>query len=204
MEVETLPPFNFAMKFLSFPFFFFILIASAQQAKDNHLVDVEILTDSFLEIRGQSNINSFTCTFNSKLLQREQQIKVVSKENQLFFINTNLSLPSQNFDCGNKGINRDFKDLVKAEEYPEISIRLLDIDDRTKHDIIARVLITIAGEAKIYSFPVSLDPEMGIISGNWKLNIKDFDLEPPKKAFGIIVIKEEIEILFQLFLGIQT
>lgn len=203
MEVLKLPPINLSMKFLILPFLFFILIASAQQPKDN-LVDIEIFPDSYLEIRGQSNINSFTCTFDSKLLQREQQVKIVPKENQLFFINTNLSLPSLYFDCGNRGINRDFKDLVKADEFPEISIRLLDIDDRTKENITARVLITIAGEAKIYSFPVNFDSDLEVISGKWTLSIKDFNLEPPKKAFGIIVIKEEIEISFQLFLGIQT
>ncbi len=40
--------------------------------------------------------------------------------------------------------------------------------------------------------------EISEFKGILKLDIKDFDLEPPKKLFGMIVVKDEIEINFDL------
>jgi hypothetical protein len=63
----------------------------------------------------------------------------------------------------------------------------------------ARVNIELAGVKKSYYIPVIIEKNESIyINGSIKLNICDFDLDPPTKALGLIVVNEEIEIMLQL------
>ena len=56
-----------------------------------------------------------------------------------------------------------------------------------------------AGIAKSYQIPEELNQEDDLhIKGILNLDICDFNLEPPKKALGLIVVKNMIEINFDL------
>lgn len=69
----------------------------------------------------------------------------------------------------------------------------------------AFVTITIAGTKKDYTLLIDINKQSSfqIYAGKLKLNIRDFQLEPHKKMFGLIIIKEEIVIDFNLAVQIQ-
>lgn len=177
--------------------FCFISLSPAQNGLEK--IKIEILPNSELTITGDTNISKFRCEFNTKLLERT--VPVIFKENSghIIFENAVLSLNNQGFDCGNKAINKDFHELMQTEKYPEISLELLDIRLQSKQLAHANVDIKIAGRQKRYTFPVEISTTpVNSYRGKLKLNINDFGLKPPKKMFGLIVIKEEIEIDFNL------
>lgn len=67
----------------------------------------------------------------------------------------------------------------------------------------ATVKINIGGKENTYLVPVTIDnTDTNRFAGKLKLDIRDFGLEPPKKFLGLIVIKEDIEINFNLVAGL--
>lgn len=160
---------------------------------------VQILADSELTITGDTNINKFQCGFDTRLLERTKEISFTRHGNQLKFQNAVLILDNKGFDCGNKAINKDFHALLRTSEYPSISLELTELTVQNNAQAIATVKITIAGKHKTYTLPVQIvDTPTDCFTGTLKLDINDFNLKPPKKMFGLIVVKEEIEITFNL------
>lgn len=162
---------------------------------------VLITPSSKLYIKGKTNINSFTCQFNVLKFKKPIPVFFQKIDDKIIFDNTTLVLDNICFDCGGKRINSDFQELLKSELYPQTLIKLKEIskgvDDENK--IFALLDISIAGVSKSYRMPVELKGEETLlIEGVLNLNICDFNLEPPKKALGLVVVKDTIEINFQL------
>lgn len=175
----------------------FTLLSVAQNGVEKR--GIQILADSELTIRGDTNISKFRCEFDTKLLERTVPLIFEENSGHIIFKNAVLSLNNKGFDCGNKAINKDFHKLMQTEKYPEISLELLDIRLQSKKLAHANVVIKIAGRQKHYTFPIEISTTpVNSYRGKLELNINDFGLEPPKKMFGLIVIKEEIEIDFNL------
>jgi hypothetical protein len=177
---------------------FFSAFTYAQNNFQNKTV--KILPKSELTITGDTNIKSFDCVFDMGYLQKEYPLHyIIDAPGHMRFKNALLSLDTRGFDCGSQPINNDFHKLIQSEKYPQILIELLEIRLQKPGFANAVVNITIAGTRKEHTFPVEFT-EGGIsnIKGILLLDIKDFKLEPPKKLFGMIVVKDEIEIDFNL------
>lgn len=160
---------------------------------------VEILPESKLTITGDTNINNFTCMFDTSCLDEQERVRYTRIGSGLQFEQTILRLESSGFDCGNKAINKDFHALIKSSQYPEILLELKEVNLESQEKAKATVLIFIAGKEKEYQVPVELsETEVLGIKGILELDINDFDLSPPKKLFGLIVVKDNIQINFDL------
>lgn len=177
-----------------------LFTGALSQAQDSfHVKKVRVLPSSQLAINGDTNINKFECVFDTDHLNEAQKVYYSRKDSIMSFTGAILSLNTQGFDCGNKGINRDFHDLIKSEEYPEILLEISKVKLRTKNFGVATICITMAGIQKFYEVPINInDGDIAQFQGELELNIKDFNLAPPTKLFGIIVVKDEIEIGFDL------
>lgn len=188
---------------LSYLIFCIGLTSSGQTGYERRTI--QILPDSHLEITGDTNISKFKCDFNTKSLERTFDLEYRALENHLNFKNAILKLNNVDFDCGNRAINKDFHVLLKTEKHPQITLELTEIHLYNEYSGNAYTTITIAGKSKDYSLPIDIVKKGAAAnySGNLKLDIRDFDLEPPKKMFGLIVIKDEIEIEFNLAVKIQ-
>jgi hypothetical protein len=165
----------------------------------------QILPESKLTITGETNINKFLCAFNTTLIPNTKNIKFEGNSEKIHFENAVLKLDNQGFDCGNKAINKDFKALIKSSEYPEIKLELKELILKSPHEANALLRIFIAGKQKDYRVPITIN-EYPVVqySGKLNLNINDFELTPPKKIFGLIVVKEDIEINFNLIVEILS
>ena len=160
---------------------------------------VNILPNSQLNITGDTNISDFSCVFNSQMIPFTRKVKVKEVNSEFHFENAILKLDNTGFDCGSKGINKDFHALIKTEEYPQISLELKKLCINTPSEAIADLKISIAGKTKAYKLPVKIiEGKILQYRGNLSLNINDFNLKPPKKVFGLIVVKEDIDINFNL------
>lgn len=187
--MKTLLPFSFLILYTIFGF--------AQNTADNRTI--EIMPDSKLTITGDTNINKFLCEFDSDMIPSSRKVMVSRNQEEFHFENAILILDNTGFDCGSKGINKDFHELIQTEEYPEISLELKKLHINTPTRATADLIISIAGETKAYRVPVKIvDGDTPQYRGDLTLNINDFNLIPPKKMFGLIIVKENIEINFNL------
>jgi polyisoprenoid-binding protein YceI len=183
------------------PLLSFLIISVAGIAQPSvETREIEILPESSLSISGNTNISQFECDFNTiRFEQQSITVHFSTKEDILDFKNSVLPLENINFDCGNRRINKDFRELLKTEKHPEILLKIQQIEMGDKQNAQVTLNFEIAGKNKNYRFPVKVTGDNQLcFEGSLALNIKDFDLEAPSKMFGLIVIEEEININFKL------
>ena len=189
------------MKRLSFIFLFLILVSFVQMNVTKGSKSILITPKSKLNINGTSNVTDFKCLYHIKNLDAPIRIHYEKGNDVVRFENSHLVLQNNGFDCGGKGINRDFHDLLQSETYPEIILRLKEIRLKSQQNNVADALleIEIAGIKNSYHMETEFHKDQDwLISGQLKLNINKFKLKAPKKMFGLIVISDEIEIGFKL------
>ena len=163
--------------------------------------DILITSQSLLQINGTSNVTDFKCGYNIKNLNEPIRIHYETADNLIRFEKSELILENNEFDCGGKGINKDFHGLLKSETYPTIILKLKEIklNPKKKNKADALIEIEIAGTSQSYLMQTEFSNENDwLISGQLNLNIQDFDLKAPKKMLGLIVVSEDIEIVFKL------
>ena len=181
--------------------FISILTMVAFTGGEERSTSVVITSGSKLQIIGRTNVHSFKCNYD--ILKIEKPIRVFYKRfnDKIIFDNTVLVLDNANFDCGGNAINADFEELIKTKTYPQIFIKLKEISKEPKinKQVLARLDINIAGVTKMYEIPVKIEgDDVLLMKGILYLNLNDFNLEPPKKALGLIVVKDVIDINFEL------
>ena len=173
----------------------FILNAQA----DLTSLEIKILPGSSLIIAGSTNINKFDCKFNMELINDWREVKFIREEKYLTFQDLVLQFETKGFDCGNKRMNSDFQDLLMCDKFPVIEIQIDRVELFPGEFNKAYITVELAGKTNKYDLPVKISQDH--FNGKFKMNIRDFGLEPPIKALGLIEVDEEIEVLFDLKLS---
>jgi polyisoprenoid-binding protein YceI len=98
-------------------------------------------------------------------------------------------------------------DALKSEEHPEIKFDLSNGKVREVNGnsfiVEASGSLEIAGVTRDIEFEAEgekMSPNQYKFTGNHKINMKDYDMEPPSAMFGQIVTGEEVTINFELVL----
>ena len=173
-----------------------VICTSVWGQRDFETINIKISPRSDLYIAGSTNVNKFDCVFDTKLISQPRTVSYVEDDTYIYFENLILNLKINGFDCGNKKMNSDFQSLLESDNDPDIRIKLNKTEFYTEEYIKAYIEVDIAGKRNTYDFPVKLDDNR--FAGKLKLNIRDFGLEPPTKAFGLIQVDEHITIHFNL------
>ncbi len=169
--------------------------------KDFEKAVINISPKSELVIAGSTNVNKFNCRFDTELISAPKKIEFLADEENLIFKSMALHLKTQGFDCGHRRMNEDLWDLLQAQKYPEIVINVNRIKIISENYAKAYISVCMAGKTNKYDLPVRLDGDT--FSGRFSMNIRDFGLEPPVKALGLIEVDEMIEVSFNLKTGID-
>ncbi len=164
--------------------------------KDFKTIKLNIASSSKLIITGSTNVNKFHCDFDTELISEEREIQYLVEDHSMLLNDIVLKLNTKGFNCGNRRMNEDFRDLLKSEEFPEIIIGIDKIQFISEQYARAFISVCLAGKKNAYELPVKISKNR--YQGKLELNIRDFGLEPPKKALGLIEVNEEIEISFDL------
>lgn len=123
-----------------FPLGFLPCVVSGQQAP---ALEKATLTDMVIE--GETNVNTFHLFLeNSRTGNAPEPVSGLYAENSILF-----RIPLHLLDCKNDKLLADFYDLVRADEYPEVLIRI-DLQDFNRlitenHNTPASLYLTLAG-----------------------------------------------------------
>ena len=167
----------------------------------NNSTIIEVEPESELEILGFTNVNKFNCDFNFYEVDKKIPLTFKKVGDKIYFQKAILELQNSGFDCGNKVMNKDFFKLLKSDEFPQILLNLKELVEKETFTE-ASVEMTIAGVSKMYNVPVTIEEDdLFLVRGNLDLNIEDFNIKPPKKMLGLIVVSEMININFNLVLN---
>jgi len=195
------------MKSLLTSILLLLFAATGIQAQSNNYI---LLDQSTMQIEGTSTIHDWECdveeinadiSFDSTALQAKQNpVKTLS-----------LTIPVKKIDSGKGGMNNKIYDALKNKKHPNITFELTNAElaDTTESNInlTATGMLNIAGVSREVSFPVE-----GIaqadgsykFSGEYELNMKDYEVDPPSAIFGTIKSGEMVTISFEFYIAQQT
>lgn len=183
--------------------FAFLGVLICSFLEPNNVVKVVFNSNSEVFISGTSNVNSFNCYYDTTKLESPIPVNFENDNNTLIFHSTFLELENSYFDCGHRAINKDFNKLLQSDLYPSIKIQLIEINKspELRDTFKAKVKILIGNTFNFYDFPILIvEGEVLKVQGQLNLNLCDFNLEAPKKMLGLIVVDDEIDVNFNLFL----
>ena len=164
-----------------------------------------VANNSSLNIEGRSNLSSFCCQVTKYLETDTMQFVKNETTRQFVFTNSCLTIDINNFDCHQRIITNDFRKTLKADQNPFLKIQFISLDAfdvRNQQTVKGKVEILLAGQVKCTTIDFKTNAtKTGLIqmNGTKTLLFSEFNLHPPKKMAGIIKIKEEIRVNFQLF-----
>ncbi|QKJ62596.1 YceI family protein [Flavobacterium sp. M31R6] len=142
-----------------------------------------------IEILGNSTVGKYNCA--NSLAYRDT-----------IYLNSNVknSLKSEismnNFECGNRIMNKDLKTTVKATKFPKSTVTITNIKPSgTNYKCSLNFHIT----DKTLSYQnLVLKNTKESLEGIVAIKFSDIGLEPPTKMGGIIKVKDEFVIHFNL------
>lgn len=143
--------------------------------------------ENFVKINGSTNVNSFQCT-NNKF--KNDGVYSFSEKNL-----PNIILKVTDFDCGNKMMTKDFQKILNAEKYPEMTIKFIKFTKAQKN-FVAVVEVKMMNQSRRYS--VEFELENNKMTGRKNVKFSDFNIIPPKKMGGMIVVKDDLDLTFSL------
>ncbi|PVX45248.1 hypothetical protein C8C85_1031 [Flavobacterium sp. 103] len=168
----------------------FFILGSAKPISlliDSNIIIIERLE---IEIVGNSTVGRYNC---SNSLAYRDTIYLNS--------NTKNSLKSEismnNFECGNRIMNKDVKSTVKATKFPKSTVTITNIKPFGAN---YKCSLTFRITDKTLSYQnMVLKTTKESLEGVVAVNFSDIALEPPTKMGGLIKVKDEFVIHFNLY-----
>lgn len=166
-----------------------------------------VLQSTELLICGQTNINEFTC----RLLKSEMNDTLAtfdrSRTGAALFEGLEVAFKVDDFLCDVSLMTRDFRRLLRSDEYPHIVLKINDIiidqqsDDGGHKQVTACVGIQITDverEQNINGATITLQEQCVVFTGNHQVRMTSFNIQPPTKLFGTVKTDDLLEILFSI------
>jgi hypothetical protein len=156
-------------------------------------------------IKGTTNIHKFSCSFDESTLSNDTfSITFENIYGQIQLQDALIELPVKYFDCGLQAMNKDLRELLQADENPNIIVEVTDLHLPSNKDLLqsisANTSVTIASVTNNYKIEGKAFKSGNDITytGNLHINLTDFQIEPPKKALGIIKVQDEFVVTVNL------
>jgi polyisoprenoid-binding protein YceI len=106
-----------------------------------------------------------------------------------------IVLKVNDFDCGNRMMTKDFQKILNAEKYPNMTIKFINfIKNQTSY--LAVVEVKMMNQSKRYN--IEFEVENNKLIGRKNVKFSDFNITPPKKMGGMIVVKDDLDLTFSL------
>jgi len=145
--------------------------------------------EHFIQINGKTNVNSFKCKNHQFYFEKEAHNFFSSKL-------PNIYLKYVEFDCGNKMMNRDFQKILQADNYPYLHINFLKFTQTESESYVAVIEVTMV--QKTIKYVVDFKMANGHLVGDKNVKFSDFNIVPPKKMGGLIVVKDDLDLVFNM------
>jgi hypothetical protein len=162
---------------------------------------------SQLSIQGTTNVNSFECFSKQAFNQQAVQLAIDPVTKAVSFDRAVLHIKVKELDCDNSKMNADLCDALNYERFPNITIKLHDAKlvsgsiSSEWSEIIVNATLKITDQER----RVELRAKGKIVDGgryrfvaNKALKMTDFGVEPPTALMGLIRVRDEITINFDL------
>ena len=194
---------TFPHHLLSILLLLFIKLADAQEYQ------LQLLPESSILIKGNSNVNKFTFSYE-KPLKPNHNINAEKNRNTLILKNARIDAEVMAFNSGSNMMDRDYRNMMNYRTFPYISIVINQINflktyDENNGTAEAIVSISIAGEKRLdtLQFNYCKTKEIYRCSSSHQLSLRDYKIKPLKKMMGLISLKDLLAVEMILYLKID-
>lgn len=161
-------------------------------------------------IHGNATVRNFTCVVDrvegeARLPRAPDTISTASSESST---QVAVQVPVEAVDCGNSRMTEDLQETLQMKEHPEIRFELIHATMGAQTDTSAQWRrvdavgpLTIAGTKRLIRLGAAaraLDENHFRLRGCLPVRMTYFNIEPPTKAFGLIKVKNRVEVQFDL------
>ena len=149
-------------------------------------------------ITGSTNLNHFQLSYSE---DHFSEIPTSARADPGIF---RIDIPVKDIDAESRVMLEDFLRMIHAEKYPEIEISL---NENVTNEVLSSSVLdhsiglTINGITNTYvchSTSEECYPNQWCLSGKLKVRLSDFEIEPPKKFFGIVKVGNEVFVNFRI------
>jgi|GEM_PF-572644 len=149
-----------------------------------------IINQIKIEILGNSTVGKYKCncphTFRDTIYLNSTTKNSLKSE-----------ISTDNFDCGNRIMNKDLKTTIKVTKFPKSTVTITNIKP-SGNDYKCNLNLKITDKTLSYS-NLALRNSKDFLEGTVNVKFSDLALEPPTKMGGVIKVKNEFVIHFVLF-----
>lgn len=188
--------------------------ANGQSAESTVYATATLLENSSMAITGNSTLHGWSVEsigYSVRFIIPESWFDSVENWNGKDVDDLVVNVPVVNLDGGKDKMNRDLRDALEFEEYPEIAFRWDSINFVGETDMGRKAEVTgrlkIAGVEREVSFQtyIYLNEWLQIVvRGNVPVNMIDYGIEPPRALFGLIKTDENVEIVYELYFAAES
>lgn len=159
----------------------------------------QVVTGKSVIIDGVTSFGRFACDY-----QTNSDIDTLIFDSNVLRVTPvmDINLPVDQFGCGNKMLDRDFNKTLQSEDYPFIHVLVEQFFKEGNAYFSSLRLKLVGKELYMERLPFVLieESEGKYLKAEFDLNLKYFDLTPPKKFLGLLKVHEELNIRLQLSL----
>ena len=156
---------------------------------------------SNLKVEGTSNIHDWE--LSAKELQGS--MKVQMEDGQLVQLDQlQFGVVAESLKSGKGGMDKNTYKALDTDKHKRITYELtnvknLDCTSKTSCKITTNGVLTIAGTKKNVElvFDAKMTGDRITLTGNKKINMTDYNVDPPTAMFGTITTGEEVNIKFE-------
>lgn len=161
--------------------------------------EVSIVQPGTFKIKGSSNVNNFSLEYKKPVIGKKLVSFGDDINNRISLKgDTQISLDINGFSSSQSFILRDFKKMIKSDNYPTIDINLARfIKSDNPNKIYAMAIISIANTKRLEIMPVVINKtneDTYNFKSSYKISLKNYNLDPPQKMMGMIAVNDDVSI----------
>jgi polyisoprenoid-binding protein YceI len=158
--------------------------------------------NSEIIVEGTSSVHDWEMTAT----EMNASIKLSIEENKIKdIVNVDFSMPTEKLESDNSIMNRKSWDALRSKKHESIRFDLntvtgFSINERTFSGTASGSLV-IAGKSKQVTIPFTGNIKTGntiTVTGQEKINMKDFNVSPPTAMLGTLKTGEEVTVKFNM------
>ncbi|HKK25325.1 MAG TPA: YceI family protein, partial [Gracilimonas sp.] len=125
---------------------------------------------------------------------------IVTEEDSLISISDlQFNVVVDGIKSGKGGMDKKTYNALDKDKYPNITFVLSEITSISDTMLTATGDLTVSGVTKTIQMDVNYEilPDGSVLfNGTQNINMKDYDVDPPKAMFGAIKAGEEVDVIF--------
>ena len=186
------------------------LFLSGVKASDTPSFKARMGSESYVRLRGSTNIDPFGCMNDRVSMQQSLLIgRLIPAERKIEFSQGVILVQVDGFDCNNSLLEKDLGKTLNKEDFPNIEARLIDFrpyqDPNLRALAMCKIAVTVRGVERVYDFPFgyAYGDDVFILDGTLHLRMTSFGITPPSKMMGLVKVDDRLAIRFHLKLNLD-